>query len=233
MRSATSAASDTSHIVTRCSAPSFRDQVRRGSRGGVVAGELETRRAIFGARVGGAFRCIGHPGSRGHARAGEGRTCCRRAQPWLSRRRDVRDRPRRDLADPSCCSRCQVYCRSCEDHLVRELWSVSSKIADEIVVAAAGGDLIDYLHSDRRFHVALISQLGNVQAYRARRPPPPADPVMRPRQASRDGSRWSRRLEEHHELVETMRAGDGAATKRVISSHIKHVRGLWVGREET
>ena len=33
--------------------------------------------------------------------------------------------------------------------------------ADEIVAAAARGDLIDYLDSDRRFHVELISQLGN------------------------------------------------------------------------
>ena len=34
-------------------------------------------------------------------------------------------------------------------------------IGDEIVAAAAEGDLIDYLDSDRRFHVLLISQLGN------------------------------------------------------------------------
>ena len=36
-----------------------------------------------------------------------------------------------------------------------------SEIADEIVAAAARGDLIDYLDSDRRYHVLLISQLGN------------------------------------------------------------------------
>src|SRR5580692_336000 len=35
------------------------------------------------------------------------------------------------------------------------------KIADEIVAAAQRGDLIDYLDSDRRFHVELISQAGN------------------------------------------------------------------------
>jgi hypothetical protein len=29
-----------------------------------------------------------------------------------------------------------------------------------------------------------------------------------------------------------MRARDGSATKRLITSHIKHTRGLWVGRDE-
>lgn len=107
-----------------------------------------------------------------------------------------------------------------------------SEIADEIVVAAAGGDLIDYLDSDRRFHVALISQLGNARL---------TELVDRLRLQTRlyglgklvETGRLVASAEEHHELVETMRAGDGAATKRVISSHIKHVRGLWVGREET
>ena len=38
--------------------------------------------------------------------------------------------------------------------------------------------------------------------------------------------------QEHHELIEAMRARDTAATKSLINSHIKHIRGLWVGREE-
>ena len=37
-------------------------------------------------------------------------------------------------------------------------------IADEIVAAAARGDLIDYLDSDRRFHVELISSLSRAGA---------------------------------------------------------------------
>ena len=38
--------------------------------------------------------------------------------------------------------------------------------------------------------------------------------------------------EEHHMLIEAMRARDTAATKTLINSHIKHIRGLWVGRDE-
>jgi DNA-binding GntR family transcriptional regulator len=38
--------------------------------------------------------------------------------------------------------------------------------------------------------------------------------------------------QEHHELIEAMRARDTTATKSLINSHIKHIRGLWVGRLE-
>ena len=38
--------------------------------------------------------------------------------------------------------------------------------------------------------------------------------------------------EEHRVLIEAMRARDTAATKTLIRSHIKHIRGLWVGRDE-
>ena len=38
--------------------------------------------------------------------------------------------------------------------------------------------------------------------------------------------------QEHHDLVDAMRARDTAATRSLINSHIKHIRGLWVGREE-
>jgi DNA-binding GntR family transcriptional regulator len=105
------------------------------------------------------------------------------------------------------------------------------EIADEIVEAAARGDLIDYLDADRRFHVELISQLGNGRL---------TELVDRLRRQTRlfglDALAVTGRLvasaEEHHELVQAMRARDTAGTKRLINSHIKHIRGLWVGRDE-
>jgi DNA-binding GntR family transcriptional regulator len=104
-------------------------------------------------------------------------------------------------------------------------------IADEIVAAAAQGDLIEYLDSDRRFHVELISQLGNDRL---------TDLVDRLRRQTRlfglddlvEAGRLVASAEEHHELLQAMRARDGTATKRLISSHIKHTRGLWAGRDE-
>jgi DNA-binding GntR family transcriptional regulator len=104
-------------------------------------------------------------------------------------------------------------------------------IADEIVAAAARGDLIDYLDSDRRFHVDLISQLGNDRL---------TELVDRLRRQTRlfglddlvHAGRLVASAQEHHGLLEAMRARDGSATKRLITSHIKHTRGLWVGRDE-
>lgn len=106
-----------------------------------------------------------------------------------------------------------------------------SVIADTIVTAAARGDLIDYLDSDRRFHVLLISQLGNSRL---------TDLVDRMRRQTRlfglvalaESGVLVSSAQEHHELIEAMRARDTKATKSLINSHIKHIRGLWVGREE-
>ena len=106
-----------------------------------------------------------------------------------------------------------------------------SVIADTIVTAAAQGDLIDYLDSDRRFHVLLISQLGNNRL---------TDLVDRMRRQTRlfglvalaESGVLVTSAQEHHELIEAMRARDTTATKSLINSHIKHIRGLWVGREE-
>src|SRR3984893_11678266 len=90
-------------------------------------------------------------------------------------------------------------------------------IADEIVAAAARGDLIDYLDSDRRLHVELISQLGNARL---------TELVDRLRRQTRlfglDALAVTGRLvasaQEHHDLLVAIRARDGAATKRLMSS---------------
>ena len=104
-------------------------------------------------------------------------------------------------------------------------------IGDEIVAAAAEGDLIDYLDSDRRFHVLLISQLGNDRL---------TDLVDRMRRQTRlfglvalaESGVLVSSAREHHELIGAMRDRDTANTKTLINSHIKHIRGLWVGRDE-
>lgn len=106
-----------------------------------------------------------------------------------------------------------------------------SEIADEIVAAATVGNLIDYLDFDRRYHVELISQLDNHHL---------TDLVDRMRRQTRlfglddlvDSGRLVESAEEHHQLIEAMRARDIPGTRSLITSHIKHTRGLWVGRAE-
>jgi DNA-binding GntR family transcriptional regulator len=104
-------------------------------------------------------------------------------------------------------------------------------MADAIEEAAAQGDLIAYLDSDRRFHVELISTLDN---------PRLTDLVDRLRRQTRlfglndlvQSGRLVASAREHHELLDLLRAGDAAATAEMMRGHINHTRGLWVGRDE-
>jgi DNA-binding GntR family transcriptional regulator len=104
-------------------------------------------------------------------------------------------------------------------------------MADAIEEAAAHGDLIAYLDSDRLFHVELISTLAN---------PRLTDLVDRLRRQARlfglndlvQSGRLVASAREHHELLILLRAGDAHATSELMRSHIKHTRGLWVGRDE-
>ena len=106
-----------------------------------------------------------------------------------------------------------------------------SVIADEISVAADEGELIPYLDLDRRLHGELISLLGNTRLVYL---------VDRLRRQTRlfglgelvaSGS-LHESAQEHHGLIKAMRAHDLKATETIITSHIKHTRGLWAGRTE-
>jgi len=105
------------------------------------------------------------------------------------------------------------------------------ELADEIEDAATRGDVIAYLDADRRFHVELISALGI---------PRLTDLVDRLRRQTRlfglEALVRSGKLivsaHEHHELLESLRSDDPAATTRLMEAHIGHTRGLWVGRNE-
>ena len=107
-----------------------------------------------------------------------------------------------------------------------------SELADEITAAAREGHVIRYLDADRRFHVELISALGNARL---------TDLVDRLRRQTRlfglDALARSGRLiasaQEHHELLASLRSGDSAAATRLMTAHIGHTRGLWAGREES
>lgn len=106
-----------------------------------------------------------------------------------------------------------------------------AEAADAIEAAAARGDLIDYLDSDRRFHVELIALGGN---------PRLTDLVDRMRRQTRlfglddlvQSGRLGASAHEHHELLDAMRRHDVSATRSLMVSHIKHTRGLWVGKAE-
>jgi DNA-binding GntR family transcriptional regulator len=116
--------------------------------------------------------------------------------------------------------------------LTEESFATLSELADEITAAAREGDVIRYLDADRRFHVELVSALGNARL---------TDLVDRLRRQTRlfglDVLARSGRLtvsaQEHHELLTSLRSGDSAAAARLMTAHIGHTRGLWASREES
>jgi DNA-binding GntR family transcriptional regulator len=100
-----------------------------------------------------------------------------------------------------------------------------------IEAAAERGDLIDYLDCDRRFHAQLISTAGN---------PRLTDLVDRLRRQARlfglqelaDNGHLLASAREHRVMVKVLQSGDVAGAESLMTVHVGHTRGLWVGRSE-
>jgi DNA-binding GntR family transcriptional regulator len=118
------------------------------------------------------------------------------------------------------------------DLLTSERLERLDALADAIEAAAASGDLIGYLDADRRFHGELISALDN---------PRLTELIDRLRRQTRlfgldelvRSDRLTTSAREHRELLDALRAHDAQAAHDLMSAHIRHTRGVWVGREES
>jgi DNA-binding GntR family transcriptional regulator len=105
------------------------------------------------------------------------------------------------------------------------------ELAQDIVVAAEAGNLVDYIESDRVFHVTLLAYSGN---------PRLVDVVSDLRSQTRllgltplvKSGRLVRSAAEHHELVDLVAARDAAGAEELMLRHIGHVRGLWAGHPQ-
>lgn len=103
--------------------------------------------------------------------------------------------------------------------------------AEAIERAAAKGDVLEYLDSDRRFHVELISAIGNARL---------TDLVDRLRRQARlfglkdlaKSGRLMASAREHQMLLDALRVRDIRAAKNLMRAHIGHTRGLWAGRQD-
>jgi DNA-binding GntR family transcriptional regulator len=217
-----------SHIGT-LDTRSLRDQVRRALEAALVAGELEPGRLYSAPVLGERF--------------GVSPTPVREAMVALAKDGFVvaeRNRGFRvvEMSDRDLDEICQIRLLLEVPATLEVAKTISpaqldqlSAVAAQIVAAARAGNLIHYLDWDRRFHAELIGHLGNGRL---------TELVDRLRSQSRlfglgklvENGRLVASAEEHEALVHSMRAHDRAATRRLISSHIKHVRGLWVGRAD-
>lgn len=99
-------------------------------------------------------------------------------------------------------------------------------VAQEIVTAAADGDLIAYVEADIRFHLGLLALCGNDHLVEV-----VGDLRKRSRlyglQALVDAGRLEASAEEHLEILDALLARDEDAVRAVMTRHLGHVRGLW------
>lgn len=103
--------------------------------------------------------------------------------------------------------------------------------AEAIERAAAEGDVLQYLDADRRFHVELISAIGNVRL---------TDLVDRLRRQARlfglkdlaKSGRLMASAREHRALLDKLWLQDIQTAENLMRAHIGHTRGLWAGRED-
>ncbi|MDQ4501452.1 GntR family transcriptional regulator [Sinomonas sp. ASV322] len=104
-------------------------------------------------------------------------------------------------------------------------------LADAIVAAAREGDLAAYLAADRDFHAEVLRYGGNSQL---------VDLATSLRMKTRmyglkslsESNRLADSAQEHHELLDLLEAGDGAAALALMRRHIGHARGLWATGEQ-
>ncbi|WP_394525472.1 GntR family transcriptional regulator [Paenarthrobacter nicotinovorans] len=101
-------------------------------------------------------------------------------------------------------------------------------LADDIVAAARRGDLVQYLDSDREFHLGLLGLLGNANL---------VDIVGNLRdqtrlfglQALHEKGQLVASAEEHAEILTAMVKGDVVKTEELMIRHLDHVSGDWAG----
>jgi DNA-binding GntR family transcriptional regulator len=100
--------------------------------------------------------------------------------------------------------------------------------AQDIVSAAAGGDLVAYVEADTRFHLALLALAGNAHLVEV-----VGDLRKRSRLYGLTALAAEGRLEasaaEHLELLDALKSRDEATVREVMTRHLGHVRGLWAG----
>lgn len=99
-------------------------------------------------------------------------------------------------------------------------------LADEIVTGARSGDLAAYLRADTAFHSELLALLGNrhlVQVVGQLR----SQTRLVGLAAAVGSPELERSAVDHHELLDLVLSGDGAAAERFMGQHVSAVLDWW------
>ncbi|WP_103961936.1 GntR family transcriptional regulator [Nonomuraea solani] len=99
-------------------------------------------------------------------------------------------------------------------------------IAEEIVSASEGGDLLAYVDADLRFHVELLTLCGNAHLVSVVRDLRNRARLYGLSQLSERGT-LADSAREHLALLDALKSGDAAAVGQIMGEHIGHVRGIW------
>ncbi len=105
------------------------------------------------------------------------------------------------------------------------------EMAQDIVDAGARGDLVGYVDTDTRFHLALLGYCDN----------PRLSAIVADLRAQTrllglsdlDESQLLESAREHLTIVDLIEARDADAVEAALRRHIGHVRGIWAGNEES
>lgn len=105
-------------------------------------------------------------------------------------------------------------------------------LADRIVEAGRDGRFDEYLAADTEFHLRILTFAGNRRL---------VEVVRELRQQTRlvglarlaEADQLMPTALEHAELVDLLEAGDGTGAEALMRRHIRHVGGVWSGRDES
>jgi DNA-binding GntR family transcriptional regulator len=104
-------------------------------------------------------------------------------------------------------------------------------LAEQVRRHAAAADLIAYIETDNRLHLELLGHAGNsrlvalVDDLRAR------TRLYGLGRLAAEGS-LTRSAVEHLELLDALEQGSAERAQALITRHVRHARGIWVGRDE-
>ncbi|GAT74801.1 GntR family transcriptional regulator [Microbacterium hydrocarbonoxydans] len=104
-------------------------------------------------------------------------------------------------------------------------------LAEEIVAAGREGRFAEYLAADTAFHLCTLEATGNGRLVEVVRELRQQTRLLGLAHLAESDELMSTAL-EHAELVDLLVAGDGEAAEELMRRHIRHVGGVWSGRDE-
>lgn len=104
-------------------------------------------------------------------------------------------------------------------------------LAEMFAEKATARDPIGYLLADQEFHLKLLSAAKNERLVEVVARLRGLTRLYGIQQVSQDGQ-LAAAAREHFDILDAISTGDGPTVRRIATSHLRHVRGLWAGNPE-